>query len=83
MPFFNFGVPLDAASNALLDSGTQRKRNDFSSDVSSSAVLMRHQLQNLFLRIMAVVVFGPLPNSTPGHFFVLGQLAASKIIYVR
>ena len=43
-PFFR--TRLDVASNSLLHSGTQRKRNDFSSDVSSSAVLMRHQMQN-------------------------------------
>ena len=31
----------------LLDSGTQRKRNDFSSDVPSNAFLMWHQMQKV------------------------------------
>ena len=40
------GVPPDDAPNALLHSGTQRKGKDFSSDVSSNAVSVWHQMQN-------------------------------------
>ena len=47
-PFLTFGVRLDVASSALLHSGAQRKRKELSSAVSSSAVLVRHQMQNSF-----------------------------------
>ena len=43
----------------LLHSGTQRNHKDFSSDVPSNAVLVWHQMQNIFWKIMVVVVFGP------------------------
>ena len=43
----------------LLHSGTQRNHEDFSSDVPSNAVLVWHQMQNFFWKIMVVVVFGP------------------------
>ena len=51
----------------LLHSRTQRKCKDFSSDVSPSAVLMRHQMQNIFWKIlMVVVVAGPSLNKALG-----------------
>ena len=43
----------------LLHSVTQRNQKDFSSDVPSHAVLMWHQMQFFFWKIMVVVVFGP------------------------
>ena len=41
-----------------LHSGTQRNHKDFSCDVPSNAVLVWHQMQNFFWKIMVVVVFG-------------------------
>ena len=43
----------------LLHSETQRNQKDFSSDVPSNAVLVRHQMQNFFGKTMVVVVVGP------------------------
>ena len=50
----------------LLHSGTQRNHKDFSSDVPSNAVLVWHQMQNFFGKIMVVVVFGPSLNERGG-----------------
>ena len=67
----------------LLHSGTQRKRKDFTSDVSSNAILMRHQMQNFVGKIMVVVVFGPslkekTYTTTTEIFFFVGELSGLK-----
>ena len=47
--FSTLGAPSMSHPMPVLHSRTQRKRNDFSSDESSSAVLMRQQMDNLVL----------------------------------
>ena len=63
-PFFFLGYPRMTHQMPLLHSGTQRNHKDFSSDVSSNAILVWHQMQNFFGRLWSWLCLGrPWINS--------------------
>ena len=57
-PFSFLGYPRMPHPMPSLYSGTQRKHKEFASDVPSSAVLMRHQMQNLFEKLWLRLCLG-------------------------
>ena len=57
-PIFHFWGTLGWRTKCPSRSGTQRNHKEFSSDVPSNAVLVRHQMQNLFGRLWLWLCLG-------------------------